>query len=100
MVIVLNLATGVTTPISANPDRSGGSSDVAISASNVYFANQTGGSVFVPPPNNTTITSLKADLPPPPPAVRTNRTRPGARKEEPVPLSLARPTPTTPPPPT
>ena len=41
MVIVLNLATGVTTTISANPDRSGGSSDVAISASNVYFANQT-----------------------------------------------------------
>jgi YVTN family beta-propeller protein len=62
MVIVLNLATGVTTTISANPDRSGGSSDVAISASNVYFANQTGGSVSVLPLNSTTIASVKADL--------------------------------------
>jgi uncharacterized protein (TIGR03437 family) len=62
MVVVLNLATGVTTTISANPDRSGGSSDVAISASNVYFANQTGGSVSVLPLNGTTITSVKTDL--------------------------------------
>jgi hypothetical protein len=62
MVIVLNLATGGTTTISANPDRSGGSSDVAISASNVYFANQTGGSVSVLPLNSTTIASVKADL--------------------------------------
>src|SRR5260370_22067695 len=62
MVIVLNLATGVTTPISANHDRSGRSSDVAISASNVYFANQTGGAVSVLPLNSTTITSVKADL--------------------------------------
>jgi YVTN family beta-propeller protein len=62
MVIVLNLATGVTTTISANPDRSGGSSDVAISASNVYFANQTGGSVSVLPLNSTTIASVKVDL--------------------------------------
>jgi len=62
MVIVLNLATGVTTTIRANPDRSGGSSDVAISASNVYFANQTGGSVSVLPLNSTTIASVKVDL--------------------------------------
>jgi hypothetical protein len=61
-VIVLNLGTGVTTTISANPDRSGGSSDVAISSSNVYFANQTGGSVSALPLHSTTITSVKVDL--------------------------------------
>lgn len=63
-VIVLNLGTGATTTINANPDRSGGTSDVAISASNVYFANQAGGSVSVLPLNSTTITSVKVDLGP------------------------------------
>jgi uncharacterized protein (TIGR03437 family) len=62
MVIVLNLGTNAITTLSANPDRSGGTSDVAISASNVYFANQTGGSVSVLPLNSTTITSVKVDL--------------------------------------
>jgi YVTN family beta-propeller protein len=49
-VLLVSLSTGkVTSTLSANPDRSGGSSDIAVFNSNVYFANQTGGSVSVLP---------------------------------------------------
>ena len=44
-VILLNLITGATTTVAANPERSGGSNDIAIAGNNVFFANQTGGSV-------------------------------------------------------
>jgi hypothetical protein len=47
MVILLNLTTGATTTVSANPDRSGGSTDIAVLNGKVYFANQAGGSVSV-----------------------------------------------------
>lgn len=67
-VLVLNLATSQTTTISANPDRSGGSSDVAVFNGNVYFANQAGGSVSALPVNPATgapagaITTIRVDL--------------------------------------
>jgi len=48
-VIELNLTSGAQTTVNANPDRSGGSSDVAFYNSNLYFANQTAGSVSVAP---------------------------------------------------
>lgn len=48
-LIQLNLATGAHTTVSANPDRSGGSSDVVFYNSNLYLANQAGGSVSVIP---------------------------------------------------
>ena len=44
-VLVLNVTTGTFQTINANPDRSGGSSDIAINGNTVFFANQTGGSV-------------------------------------------------------
>ncbi|HUS07973.1 MAG TPA: hypothetical protein VMZ52_16840, partial [Bryobacteraceae bacterium] len=44
-VILLNLTTGATTSVAANPERSGGSNDIAIAGNNVFIANQTGGSV-------------------------------------------------------
>lgn len=46
-VLIVNLTSPNGSPvvISANPDRSGGSSDIAVAGSTVYFANQTGGSV-------------------------------------------------------
>lgn len=66
-VLELNLTSGATTPTSANPDHSGGSSAVLVFGANVYFANQTGGSVSVLPikPNGDpsgAITTIKADL--------------------------------------
>ena len=64
-VIELNLATSTQTTLSANPTRSGGSTDVVFFNSNLYFANQTGGSVSVAPLNGTTlgpITTIKVDL--------------------------------------
>jgi uncharacterized protein (TIGR03437 family) len=66
-VLELNLTSGATNPVSANPDRSGGSSAVVVFGHNVYFANQTGGSISVLPiktsgdPNGT-ITTIKVDL--------------------------------------
>jgi uncharacterized protein (TIGR03437 family) len=69
MVVVLNLSTNQTTPpIKANPDRSGGSSDIAYFNGKLYFANQSGGSVSVLPVDATTgaatgaITRVKVDL--------------------------------------
>ncbi|HWZ33290.1 MAG TPA: IPT/TIG domain-containing protein [Bryobacteraceae bacterium] len=46
-VLIVNVTTANGSPVtvSANPDRSGGSSDVAVTGSTAYFANQTGGSV-------------------------------------------------------
>jgi YVTN family beta-propeller protein len=64
-VIVLNLATGKQTTINANPDRSGGSTDVAFFSGKLYLANQTGGSVSVIPFANGTAgtpTTIKVDL--------------------------------------
>jgi YVTN family beta-propeller protein len=47
--LLLNLTSRTFTQIDVNPDRSGGSSDIAVNGTTVYFANQTGGSVsFVP----------------------------------------------------
>ena len=48
-VLVVNLGTGVFTSLKANPDMSGGSSDLAVVGSTAYFANQTGGSVSIAP---------------------------------------------------
>jgi YVTN family beta-propeller protein len=66
-VVLLNLATGATTSLSANPDRSGGSSDVAVWTGKIYFANQAGGSVSVLPVTSAgaaagPITTIKVDL--------------------------------------
>ena len=48
-VVLLNLTTGAQAVFNANPDRTGGSGDVLVFNSKVYFANQTGGSVSVAP---------------------------------------------------
>jgi uncharacterized protein (TIGR03437 family) len=64
-VVVLNLLTGTQTAINANPDRSGGSSDVVFFNGKLYFANQTGGSISVMPFTNGAagaITTIKVDL--------------------------------------
>src|SRR5262249_40938113 len=64
-VVVLNLSTGAQTTINANPDRSGGSSDVVFYSGKLYFANQTGGSISIMPFANGTagaITMIKVDL--------------------------------------
>jgi uncharacterized protein (TIGR03437 family) len=68
-VLLVSLSTGtVSSTLSANPDRSGGSSGVAVFNSKVYFANQTGGSVSVLPISSTgaagTVTTIKVDLGP------------------------------------
>jgi uncharacterized protein (TIGR03437 family) len=47
LIIDVTSANGSPVMVSANPDRSGGSSDVAVLGSTAYFANQTGGSVSV-----------------------------------------------------
>lgn len=60
--LVLNVTTGAFTTINVNPDRSGGSSDIVVNGSTVFFANQTGGSVSVVP------ISLTTGLPTAPPA--------------------------------
>ncbi|HKW99307.1 MAG TPA: hypothetical protein VJN43_16320 [Bryobacteraceae bacterium] len=68
-VLILNLTTGTFTSIAVNPDRSGGSSDLAIWNTTVYFANQSGGSVTIAPiavdgSGNVTFTTatVKADI--------------------------------------
>jgi uncharacterized protein (TIGR03437 family) len=64
-VVVLNLSTGTQTTINANPDRSGGSTDVVFFNGKLYLANQTGGSVSVIPFVNGTAgtpTTIKVDL--------------------------------------
>jgi uncharacterized protein (TIGR03437 family) len=64
-VVVLNLSTGTQTTIHANPDGSGGSSEVVFFNGKLYFANQTGGSVSVIPFASGTagaITTIKVDL--------------------------------------
>jgi YVTN family beta-propeller protein len=67
-VLLVNLTAGtVTSTLSANPDRSGGSSDVVFFNSKVYFANQTGGKVSVLPVNASgaatgPITTIPVDL--------------------------------------
>jgi uncharacterized protein (TIGR03437 family) len=64
-VVVLNLGTGTQTTINANPDRSGGSTDLLFFNGKFYFANQTGGSISVMPFSNGTagaITTVKVDL--------------------------------------
>jgi|SRR5579871_1839418 len=66
-VLELNLTSGKTTPLAANPDRSGGSSAMVFYNGTIYFANQTGGSVSVLPlaksgdPSGA-ITTIKVDL--------------------------------------
>jgi uncharacterized protein (TIGR03437 family) len=44
-VLILNITTGTFTTVGANPDRSGGSSDVAVNGPTAFFANQAGASV-------------------------------------------------------
>jgi uncharacterized protein (TIGR03437 family) len=66
-VILLNLTSGATTTTSANPDRSGGSSDLAVLNGKAYFANQAGGTISVlsiTPAGAVAgpITTLKVDL--------------------------------------
>jgi uncharacterized protein (TIGR03437 family) len=64
-VILLNTATGTQTTVQANPDRSGGASDVVFFNGKLYFANQTGGSVSALPFVSGTIgttTTIKVDL--------------------------------------
>jgi YVTN family beta-propeller protein len=66
-VILLNLGTGTSTEVSANPDRSGGSSDVLVASSKVFFANQAGGSISILPVTTAgatagPITTIKVDL--------------------------------------
>jgi len=67
-VLLVDLSTGsVTSTISANPDRSGGSTDVAFFKSKMYFANQAGGSVSVLPLTaagaaSGAVTTIKVDL--------------------------------------
>jgi uncharacterized protein (TIGR03437 family) len=67
-VLLVNLTTGaVVSTLSANPDRTGGSSDIVLFGGKIYFANQAGGSVSVLPVNASgaaagSITSLRVDL--------------------------------------
>ena len=57
-VIELNLTLGMQTIVKANPDRSGGASDVIFFNSKLYFANQTGGSVSILPLSGTSSGSI------------------------------------------
>ena len=66
-VLVLNLTTGTFTSIAVNPDRSGGSSDLAIWGTTAYFANQSGGSITIAPisvdgSGNVTFTTTKVKV--------------------------------------
>jgi uncharacterized protein (TIGR03437 family) len=67
-VLLVNLTTGaVLSTVSANPDRSGGSSDIAFFGAKIYFANQAGGSVSVLPVTASgtaagPVTTMRVDL--------------------------------------
>jgi len=66
-VLVLNLASGTSTSIAVNPDRSGGSSDLAVWGTTAYFANQSGGSITIAPisvdgSGNVTFTTTKVKV--------------------------------------
>ena len=63
-VIVFNLTAATQTIINANPDRSGGSTDVVFFNGKLYFANQTGGTVSILPFNGSpgSISTVKVDL--------------------------------------
>jgi len=64
-VVVLNLTTGTMTTVNANPDNSGGSSDVVFYQSKLYVANQTGGSISIIPLTGSTLgtaTTVKVGL--------------------------------------
>jgi len=66
-VLILNLTTGTFTSIAVNPDRSGGSSDLAVWGTTAYFANQSGGSVTIAPisvdgSGNVTFTTTKVKV--------------------------------------
>jgi uncharacterized protein (TIGR03437 family) len=66
-VLVLNLTTGTFTSIAVNPDRSGGSSDLAVWGTTAYFANQSGGSITIAPisvdgSGNVTFTTTKVKV--------------------------------------
>ncbi len=68
-VVIVNLTTANTTIVNVNPARSGGSSDLAVNGSTVYFANQAGGSVTAVPVSvlasgsiSATPTTVKVDL--------------------------------------
>ena len=69
-VIVVDIANPTSvTSISVNPDRSGGSSDLAVAGANVFFANQSGGSVTMVPVSvlksgtiNAPPTAIRVDL--------------------------------------
>lgn len=67
-VLLLDLTSGKTTSTSANPSHTGGSGAVLVNKSDVYFANQTGGSISVLPidPNTGVATGpiqmVKVDL--------------------------------------
>jgi uncharacterized protein (TIGR03437 family) len=77
-VLQLDLSSGKTTSLAINPDRSGGTSDLAYFKPNLYFANQAGGSVSVLPVDSATgvpsgnITSINVDLGPRALAIDTN----------------------------
>jgi uncharacterized protein (TIGR03437 family) len=64
----VNLTAGTSTSMAANPDRSGGSTDLAYFNGKLYLANQAGGSISVLPVNATTgaatgaVTTIKVDL--------------------------------------
>ena len=61
--VVFNLATGaIVATIRVNPDKSGGSSDIAVYETTVYFANQSGGSVTIARAPAFTPTILKVDI--------------------------------------
>lgn len=71
-VVLLNLASGaIAGEIKANPDRSGGASDLVVLGNSIYFANQSGGSVTWSP--------LSFAAPVPVFTIQTIRTGIGAR---------------------
>jgi uncharacterized protein (TIGR03437 family) len=68
-VFLVNLTTGAATPVNdVNPDRKGGTSDIAVNAATntIYLASQTGGSVIAlrlsPTGQLVSATSIKADI--------------------------------------
>lgn len=67
LIIDVTSPNGSPVTVNANPDRSGGSSDVAVTGSTAYFANQTGGSVSALQISSTgtvvgSLTKIKVDM--------------------------------------